>query len=497
MTDKGLATVIALLVLAGMALVWFSTPTGPIFTADSISYIRDVRALQAGAGVLALNNHWPPGYPVLLSCVYSLFGSEILAARLISVVSLALSLSAVAIFTARLDQLRFTAILTPMVVLTHLLAPGFISTYSYALSEPPFMAALCWALVAYQRARVPEAGRSAWILLTCCLSAMLLLRYTALPFVAGILFCLAVQIHLSGRRWFLSVMGTGLACCIPLIGWLWLVSGEAGDAVREFSIHPLQYRHFIELSGSLARWMGGIDGRLAVVIYVVVLATVGWQWLQTRRPEILLLLTVSISYLTFLALSLIFFDAHTPLSTRIVLPLFPPFVLMLVCFCADNDLDWRGIDSNSVLAALLVVVTAFGLPALKLHLKTSAAGQLGSANVVERSRVLYRKAAALPADKPVYSNTSEILFLVYGRDVKLLPRLYDPLTLEQNVDFVTEIVAMINEMRRTDGVLLWMHVGRRRGYYPNLEELLQFPLKVVERTDGGYLLVPDVANQSL
>jgi hypothetical protein len=80
---------------------------------------------------------------------------------------------------------------------------------------------------------------------------------------------------------------------------------------------------------------------LAVFIYLGVLLTAGWQWLTTRRPEVLLLLMWSVGYLLFLALSLLFFDAHTPLSARIVLPLFPPFLLLLVCFATDFHRRWR------------------------------------------------------------------------------------------------------------------------------------------------------------
>jgi hypothetical protein len=489
---RSLLALLVLFALAAMALVWFATPNGPILSPDSISYIRSVRLLQTGAGVLALDNHWPPGYAVLLSATYSLLGSEMLAARMVCALSLALSMIAIGIFTARLLGQRSTLLLVALVLLAHLLAPGFSLLYLYGLSEAPFLAALCWALVAYQRICTPESGRGAWVLLATCLAAMLLLRYAALPIVAAFMFSLAVHLYLSGRRWLGPVFATGLAAIIPLMGWLLLLSPEAGDGVRQFTFHGLGMAHYREIAASLARWMGGVEGALAICSYLVLLAMTAWQWLQTRRSELLLLSIMSIAYLLFLTLSLLFFDAHTPLNARILLPLFPPFVLMLVAVCTAGSRSWRGVDGSAVLVMLLLVVTAFGMPGLKIHLKTSAAGAMGSANVVERSLELYRKVAALPADVPVYSNTSEILFLVHGREVKGLPLLYAPLTMQQNQDFIIETAAMIEHMYNTDGVLLWMPVGRFRTYYPNPEVLLGFPLKIIDEADGGYLMVADV-----
>jgi hypothetical protein len=492
MTDRALAIAIALFAVAALALVWFATPSGPILSPDSIGYIRSVRLLQAGSGVLALDNHWPPGYALLLSSIVSLLGSEMLAARLVCAVSLALSLTAIAIFISRLGNLRAAVILLPLVLLTHLLASGFTVVYLYAISEPPFMAASCWALVAYQRVCAPRPGRGTWVLLACCLAAMLLLRYTAVPIVTAFLFSLAVHLLLSGQRWLPIVLVTGMACAAPLLIWLLLnIDGSAGT-VREVSFHSLRYAHFQEFSSSLARWMGGIPGGLAVFIYVGVLLTAGWQWLTTRKPVVLLLLMWSVGYLLFIVLSLSFFDAHTPLSARIVLPLFPPFFLLLVCFATDFQGNWRRLDYNTVLAGILVAVSVSGLPALRSNLADSAAGAKGSASLEERSLELYSTVAALPAATPVYANTSEILFLVHGREVNPLPHLYDPLTMEQNEDFIADTAAMIEHMYRNDGVLLWMPVGSFRAYYPRPEVLLGFPLKIVDRADGGYLMVPDI-----
>lgn len=492
MTDRRLWLLLAVFAVAAMALVWLATPTGPILSPDSISYIRNMRLLQAGAGLLALDNHWPPGYALLLSLVYSLVSSEMLAARILCALSLALSLMAIGIFAARLTQQRSSLLVVSLVLLAHLLAPGFSLLYLYGLSEPLFMVALCWALVAFQRLCAPGAGKASWVFLGACLAAMLLLRYAALPLVAAFLLSLALCLYLSGRRWFGPVFVTGLFAVTPLLGWMLLLSPEAAGGVRQFTVHALTVGHFRELSASLARWMGGVEGTLAVGGYLALVMMTIWQWWKTRIPELLLLSLMSIAYLLFLALSLLFFDAHTPLNARILLPLFPPFILMLVAVCMGIRLSWRGLDGGAVLVVLLVTVTALGLPGLKLHLKTSAAGAMGSANVVERSLELYRTVAALPAETPVYSNTSEILFLLHGREVVGLPRLYDPLTMQKNPDFIAETAAMIEEMYNNDGVLLWMPVGRFRAYYPKPDVLLNFPLKIIDEADGGYLMVPDV-----
>jgi hypothetical protein len=495
--DKWLWPGIGLCAAAGMALVWFSTPTGPIFSPDSVSYIRSLRLLQAGAGVLSLDNHWPPGYPLLLSFMYSLVGSEMLAGRLLSAISLALSLVAVALFISRLDNLRIKGILLPLVVLLHLLGYGFSYLFLFALSEPPFVAALCWALVGYQRTCAAPSDRGSWLLLSCCLAAMLLLRYTALPLFAAFLFSLAVQLYLSDWRrlpvLLAVVLGVGLLSSAPLITWLWLISGETGEAVREFSFHALRMVHFRELTLALSRWMGGIEGTLAFCIYMAVLVTAAWQWLKNRRPELLLLLTCSVGYLLFLILSLTFFDAHTPLNARLVLPLYPLFFLLLVSFAASFTRSWRGLDYSAVLATLLVLIIGLGLPALRLHLKTSAAGAIGSANLVERNLELYRRVAALPPETPVYSNTGEILYLFFKRDVLAMPRLYDPLTMQQNTNFIAETAAMVEHMYVADGMLLWMPVGGKRNYYPKSDVLLHFPLKIIAEADGGYLMVPAIA----
>lgn len=88
-TQAGLLTVILAFALAARLIWVFYTDWQPLPDDDAFRYDFAARALADGRGYVHLDGSptafWPPGYPLLLATVYTVFGESVRAAQLLNV----------------------------------------------------------------------------------------------------------------------------------------------------------------------------------------------------------------------------------------------------------------------------------------------------------------------------------------------------------------------------------------------------------------------------
>ena len=482
------------LAVAGVLAVLVSTPDGPGLAVDSVAYIRAARQLGEGIGLAQLGTHWPPGYPLLLNLASSVTGSELAAARWLSAVSLGASLSAIYLYAAGSNRGSRASYLATLLSLALLLNAAGLLPFLFALSEGPFVASLCWVMLAgLWLGRGQVVGIAALVLIVG-LALMFLLRYAAAPLALGVLLAMAIQRHREGRRYVVLVASSAVLAVLPLIMWLLHAAGGDGASVRELGFHPPAATQFLQLFATLDKWVGGRVPWLGLVVYLAVLLTAIWRWWEVRSYPLAQLLLLHFAYLGFLLLSLTFVDAHTLLDERIMLPLFPAFLLLFAVVAGSFVGEDKGVRVEAGVLLGLVAVLLLGLPAANNLASQSRLVGLGFADRNARGLPVYLLAASIERHRPVYGNSGEILYLYHEREVLPLPRLIDPLTREFNEEFESQMNTMVFDMQRRRGVLLWVEsAARARPYLPTPDLMLEhFPLEVLMEAPGGLLLAPEV-----
>jgi hypothetical protein len=464
---------------SALLLVWLATAQGPGFSPDSISYLKTTRGLLGGENWTQLGTHFPPGMPILWSFLSLVFPTEFIAARVLCALSLVSLLLALVLILRRYSSSNWLII---GILLLPLATSNFIVHFWLALSEAPLLAMFVWALYCTLRIGDGDESRRHWLALMVLLASMLLLRYASLPLVGGLLLFLYLGGPWRDWHWLLRVFWVGLLSILPL-GLLLIGSLQLGDqsAVRELAFHPPEIAKLQQLSDALQTWSGGLTALIAVPLWIilVVASLLDPQLRKERLVQSVLVLIIC--YLAFLAVSVSFVDALTPLDGRILAPLFPLGLCLVYA--------WLVRLPPVVSGLLLFTWLAFSIPELTRSVMIANTQGLGYSAPAYRDLEILRVVEKLPTEVPVYTNAGEIFYLYLDRETGKLPQIYDPVTLTYNNDVAREWEQILTAMNEQGAIVVWSPVNRHRIYLPTVEDMLAFgDLEIDREVSGGVIM---------
>ena len=193
--------------------------------------------------------------------------------------------------------------------------------------------------------------------------------------------------------------------------------------------------------------------------------------------------------LSFLALSLSFMDAHTPLDNRILAPLMPVWVIMLVALAQVRAAAASGAWQQLAMLALLFGISVSGLPDFMSQFTAAVRYGDGFSDRRMNRAPIFNLAGGFSAEQAVYTNAGEFFYLLHNRQTLGLPHLYNPQTRMANPALDSELEAMLATLSETNGVIVWVDYMRFRDYLPTVAFLMDnFPLEVVASLEGGTVL---------
>ncbi len=492
--DKLSLLVVLLAALAGGVLVMVGTVNGPGLLPDSVAYIRSARGLLDGTSPSALTRHFPPGLPLMMAMATSLIGEEWMAYRVLAATALMVAVAGYGMSFRYLlggrglagNELGVLA----LALLALLLNPAQSLLTWLLLSEMLLLACLSWAVYCTMVISADAENRWHWAILALSMMAMCLVRYAALPFVGGALLTIFLARFWLNWPALLKLTMLGLLSLTPLLIWVSLSSSPETGSIREFRFHPPTDHHLRQIMAALAIWYGKIPGWSALLVYLTLISGAVLELSKRNDPALLTALTLSVMYCIFLALTISLFDAHTPLDTRILSPLFPLMLLMALALVT------RWLEPRYSAVILLVIITA-GLPHFSSTLSDNIRSGTGLANHEMRNAELFRITAALPPEQPIYTNAPEVYYLYYHREVYPLPKFYDPGTLEPNPTLDQEWDELIADLRARGGIIVWTHYMQFRDYLPNTEDMLSFGVfRQAAEVSGGAVLILDTELQN-
>lgn len=505
---------LAVLSLAGLALVFYSTPWGIGVGYDSVFYLSSAQNLLQGRGLIwpvGTNAyepliHYPPLYPLLLAG-FGYIGVDLTAAaRLVSGILFGVNVLLVGLLTARAARPCWVPIVVALLALG---SPILLDVHLVAMTEPLFLCLLMLTLIALSVHL--ETGKAGFIGWAAGFTALASLTRYAGPALAAAGF---MALLIFGHGGFVRRLRSGLTfvgiSLLPLLAWYvrnFLVSGSASN--REIAFHPPA---LVKLKGALvtisAWWLSpdASPGVKKVGLVLVGLVIVGlFVWVIRRRtlssvradsqavqpslqaPTLLVLFIMA--YTALLLASLTFVDASTRLNDRILSPIYLTS-LTLIGVLVGSVLERTG-KPKAFTALFLIpsilLLGSYGIrtTALVSEMRENGRGFTGQAWLSSETIALVQ---SMDIDGVVYSSEALPLYYLTGQAAFWVPEKIDPLAASEISDYQEDLARMRERLRAPDSYLVLFDKSFNRVEMPPVEEVVE-GFELLHRTSDGSIWV--------
>lgn len=441
---------LAMIALAGVALLWYTTPHGLALVNDSVNYIDGARNMLAGHGysrILGNGNYapvtnFPPFYSMVLA-VFLLAGLDgITATWWVSIIFFAFNLVLIGWLGRKVTGSGLFGVLTSFLFL---LNESFLNFHTFALSEPVFIFTFFLCLVFL--VKYLEKPVWYWIALSGLFASLAYLtRYIGIAlFVTAIA---ALVIFLPGLKRKLKSVLFFLAGAMPAVA-AWTVRNilQTGSATNRQSMWHVIPGEAIQ-EGVLSFWSWLLPERynlierfigfwqfLLFLLLIIALAAVIILslrfWLLKTKPGLKIQFTWVIviqaaAYLVLLVFTIAYLDASVNFEDRILMPIYNMLLLLIVA-----GLYWLWTRKKWLFKAAAVFITL----ALMLSfvedtmdtIKLNRSQGQGFANEYWTESQTMAELARHP-DLLVYTNRPRAVNLFLDRGAYILPSRLNPST---------------------------------------------------------------------
>ncbi|MCA9935270.1 MAG: glycosyltransferase family 39 protein [Ardenticatenaceae bacterium] len=477
---------VILLALAGMIVLLIGTPWGIGLSPDSISYIGAAQNLLAGKGLTvpygaALNGpmtHHAPFYSLVLALPGLLGLDPLASARWLNAFLFAANVLLMGMIIEYYGRrTSWTAAAAGLLFLTSV---SMLTLHLMAWTEPLFQ--FLGILGLFFIAAYLDNGRWRYLILSAIfISLALLTRYAGITLVMTGGLAVLFWARPSWRKQLLPALTFGFLSVLPLLIWLLRNFSEAGTATnRDVAFHPLGMTQIRQAIDTFSSWLLiPLSAPLSIKtgVPVVLLGVLGtavylrfreranprdrrfWAGIVTQTPTFLKILIIFIPvYLAFLAFSISFLDANTPLDNRILSPVFMAG-LILLAFVVNTLLHHAHAPRRSeiVLAGIGIVFVGFQLLQSYTLLAQSYREGIGFNNRLWHDSQVLQQVRALPPDTPIYANSPEGVYIHTERPCYPIPKTINAASQQANDQFQAELQAMQQQLQAGNGVVIYFN----------------------------------------
>jgi 4-amino-4-deoxy-L-arabinose transferase-like glycosyltransferase len=484
-----IALFIVLLGIIAFVLMLWITPYGAGVGPDAITYLGLAKSILSGNGYYldgSQYTHFPPLYPLFLAATNLLSKNFILAARILNALLFGINVGLIALAVYLTAGRNFlTSTLAGFFFLSSSL---FWGLHAEAWSEPLFIA-FSLACIIFLFLYVYKSKLSYIIAASLSLGLAILTRYIGAAFLPAIL---AIVFFCGGDRPLVRRLWDALIClilsCLPLAIFVvrnMIVAGSATD--RSFANHPMPVLQYLKglfnmvfqffepipipsgVATAIALLIGAILITLIVIFFKMHFRDINWHTISIVMPIACLLLFVS--YSLFLFISISFFDASTPVNTRILSPILVILIvgvfstIWAVSQTLKNPILW--------LLFLILIATSIFLKAPGA-IKSAATIQENGQDFTSRKWQSSDTMAFInlvPDNETIYSNGKDVIGFYTKKQSLDLPKKKDPVTSKANSLYSEEIDSMCKAIKGKAAILVYFDQITWRWYFPTQKEL--------------------------
>ncbi|MEW6566804.1 MAG: phospholipid carrier-dependent glycosyltransferase [Chloroflexota bacterium] len=507
---RRVAPLAALVVLgaAGVAAVRWASRLGIGVGYDSMFYLTAAESLlhgqglrwAAGGGEFKPLIHYPPLYPSLLAGVAGSGLNMVEAAAWTSALLFGLNIILPGLLTYWITRSLPAGLGVAAVVL---FSPVMVEVHLEAMSEPLFLLFLVVALGMLAE-HGQRGGVRSVVLAGVAAGLAYLTRYVGLTLIVGGLGAIALWSNLPVGRRFRDLIIFGGISLVPVLGWSarnLALTGSASN--RVLNLHPISRTALRQAADTLSGWLLPESIDLRMRIAVLTMATgVGlflfWKALRATREAQgargddglalscfrICLGFVSV-YAAGLVTSLLFFDASTRFTDRILSPVHLVLLILAVVGVARLPKSWRW--PASALVILLGVSYAWRSWVVLDHARVNG---LAFNSRSWRSSDTIRWVAGLPAGTLIYSNEAFPIQFLTGHPAYWAPEQVDSVKGTIRPDYEEQVALMRTRLHQPGSVLVIFTGSHYRVELPPLEELTRGLVRIGATGDGLIFVDP-------
>ena len=438
---------LGLLAVGGIWLLSYSTPEGLGINDDSIAYIAGARSILSGNGYreawLASNGpvtHFPPGFPAVLAFIGFITGLDpIRGARALNGLLFGLNIALTGWVGWRMTASRIAGVLAASLTM---LSSSLLYIHTRAMSEPLyiFLMLLSFLLLDYY---FEQPKNYYLVALGFVLGWAYLARYAALSLLATVIAVLLIT-HKNWRERLKSVVILALSAFPWILAWSVrnrVVGGSFTNRVLGW--HPIKldnwelgvktFAEFIAPLRSVRGAIKQIPASFEIILFLIGLGLLIWvlykgvpyflRPAQAARPEVLPFTNALyvIVYMSVLMLTMTLFDPATKFQVRILSPIYPSLLLLLMVLGSwlwrKKTVFWKPIVVLCVAGLLGMFASSQNLSVQNLRKgDDSFAGERWSAS--EAIAALEE----IPSDVLILSNEPGVVYFYTGRPSGVLPK---------------------------------------------------------------------------
>lgn len=525
---KGNVIPIALFTLVlpvlGIISVAFTTSPGVGISPDSTAYIDAATNLlnkrrlviQSGVNEFTPLTHYPPLFPTLLAIIGSLGFDLLSGAKWLNILLFGGNIQLVGLIIYRCaDKHAWPSMLGSYFVLT---STSLLHIHSMAWTEPLFIFSSLLALLSLSI--YVETRKTRFLLISSAAASVgFLSRYVGVALIAtGFIGLPLLSKRALSRRLLDGLVFTALSC-VPMLLWLTKIFRITGNALnRQIAFHPITLSHAKGALSTLSAWLlpDSVPDVIGWIISPIIIAGLVVLLVRSRHrhghvsaiesikrhcaitPCLFFLFATVYAMTLFVSISL--FDASTPLSTRILSPIYISGVI-LAMYTASDLLTETGSkpDTRQIRAICLALGFAFAVSyvfrATEWVAKARSSG-LGYTNRAWQQSEAIHELEHFPADTLIYSNGPDAIRALNGRFAYRVPLRQDPISRTLNNDCLSELATMKKNLEDKGGIVVWFDAIDRH-YLPSEQELRNaLALELVSRqADGAIYQLPSRESQ--
>lgn len=507
-----------ILAAAGFLMLIIATPWGIGASPDSLVYIAGARNLAVGNGFSQAGmdgtfkgiTHHAPLYAALLAGLDRLGLDPLYGGRWLNAALFAGLILLIGILLNRLlpSRSKWSLLAVMAGAALVLVSPVLVEIYLMAWSEALFLLltpAALWLLSGYLETRSPAwlAGAAVVTALAC------LTRY------AGIALAISGGLALLVMSWkkpFLRLIDAavyGAVSLAPVALWMLRNQFSSGSTTsREIGFHPIGMAHIQQAITTLGQWFfipSQMPAAVKLLPYILLAGGFVYWYLEARsrrqtKPQgqaasiagvpafIWVCLIFVTIYFLFLALSISFLDANTPLDSRILSPVLLIAILLAVFvlerfFSPNNGLGRRLLAS--ILPGAFLLICLLATVAL---LQSSYMEGLGFSTRAWSRSPLLAETNGLPDGLLIYTNVPEPITLYTHLPAFPLPKKFESANQRENLRFAADMEQVHTRVAAGEAVVVYFDRVKRLSL-PTLGELRgEYGLAAWRQAPDGVIL---------
>jgi hypothetical protein len=475
-------------------LLYQTTTWGAGLSPDSIIYLNGGRSILENGSLEGLGAHYPPLFYMLVALSRVIWGEGLGSLRWLQISTFILNAGLIYYVLYRCSG---RSLLVPFIgSLLFISSPTVVLTHSVLWSEASFTLFAVAGL--YCLAVYLSAGETRNYLYASAILIGLafLTRYAGVALVmAGAVSILLLSASGLKKRFADSFIFTGISCILMLAWFARNLAGGEGAANREFIFHPVTAEKIRTGIGVFRKWFFVLDGSpfwLGVILSGILLLYVASFIGSKSEARKFRLVEVSfifiLIYIPFLLFSISFFDFHTPLSERILYPVYPFIIIGIVLLVQRIATRKNREILSKVLYMMFIAAIIFQFKVQgRMERKIQEDG-LGFAGKEWVESDVLQWMESVNKEKNIYTNGPEVINIYLNRSCQMVPRHTDPISGRFNEEIVDQIDVMVERLTDDRGLLIYFN-NIRRWYLPSVEQIAKvIPLEAVYEGKDGVVL---------